>query len=160
MSKKEGQACLSHPQPAYPKRSQRPFCPLGKTNGRLLEATSCQVVCEVNTFTLVWKLCDLSVRLPSWVHAVPTYTANRAHGADLVTASWKATKASVMTDKCVFLATAQKHLTCTNNKKATLVTVGLKTKHPVTSLVGKLANNVLFLDKWVTAPSHQSFLTF
>lgn len=65
-----------------------------------------------------------------------------------------------MTDKCVLLATAQKRLTCTNNEKAMLVTVGLKTKHPVTSLVGKLANNVLFLDKWVTAPSHQSFLTF
>lgn len=80
--------------------------------------------------------------------------------ADLVTATWKTTKARSVTDKCVLLATAQKRLTCTNNKKAMLVTVGPKTKHPVTSLVGKLANNVLFPDKWVTAPSHQSFLTF
>lgn len=50
-----------------------------------------------------------------------------------------------MIDKCVLLATAKKRLTCTNNKKAMLVTMGLKTKHPVTALVGKLANNVPFL---------------
>lgn len=54
-------------------------------------------------------------------------------------------KYSLMIDKCILLATAKKRLTCTNNKKAMLVTMGLKTKHPVTALVGKLANNVPFL---------------
>lgn len=64
----------------------------------------------------------------------------------LVTATWGGKiKHSLMIDKCVLLATAKKRLTCTNNKKAMLVTMGLKTKHPVTALVGKLANNVPFL---------------
>lgn len=62
----------------------------------------------------------------------------------LVTATWKKIKHPLMIDKCVLLATAKKRLTCTNNKKAMLVTMGLKTKHPVTALVGKLANNVPF----------------
>lgn len=100
-----------------------------------------------------------SVLLPG--ERSPTEHSHRAAGrAACGHSTWKTTKAPPMTDKCVLLAAAQKRLTCTNNKKATLVTVGPKTKHPVTSLVGKLANNVLFLDKWVTAPSHQSFLTF
>ena len=110
---------------------------------------------RVNTFTLMWKLGDLSAGSPPGEHS------HRAAGrAACGHSTWKATTAPPMTDKCVLLATAQKRLTCTNNEKAVLVTVGPKTKHPVTSPVGKLANNVLFLDKWVTAPSHQSFLTF
>lgn len=35
-----------------------------------------------------------------------------------------------MIDKCVLLATAKKRLTCTNNKKAMLVTMGLKDEAP------------------------------
>lgn len=37
-----------------------------------------------------------------------------------------------------------KHLTCTNSPETKLVTKGLKMKHPVTSQLGKLANNVPF----------------
>lgn len=110
--------------------------------------------------TLTRKLHDLSAGLPSRCAWPPKAQPGRVRAHTLVTATRKTTEAPLMTDKCVLLATAQKRLTCTNNKKAKLVTVGPKTKHPVTSLVGKLANNVLFLDKWVTAPSHQSFLTF
>lgn len=141
--------------------SRRPFCPLGKMNGGLPPATLCQARSRrVNAFTLTRKLCDLSAGLPSRRAWPPKAQPIRVRAHTLVTATRKTTEAPPMTDKCVLLATAQKRLTCTNNKKAKLVTVGPKTKRPVTSLVGKLANNVLFLDKWVTAPSHQSFLTF
>lgn len=38
----------------------------------------------------------------------------------------------------------KKHLTCTNSWEALPVTKGLKTKHPVSAQLGKLANNVPF----------------
>lgn len=117
-------------------------------------------VLRVNTFTLTWKLPDLSASSPPR-RARPRHAQPSGSGkSSLWSQHLETSKAPLMTDKCVLLATAQKRLTCTNNKKGMLVTVGPKTKHPVTSLVGKLANNVLFLDKWVTASSHQSFLTF
>lgn len=38
----------------------------------------------------------------------------------------------------------KKRLTCTNSWEALPVTKGLKTKHPVSAQLGKLANNVPF----------------
>lgn len=93
------------------------------------------------------KLCDLSV--PPLPSAATTWRSRASCDAEIRLWSQlleeKKIKHSLMIDKCVLLATAKKRLTCTNNKKAMLVTMGLKTKHPVTALVGKLANNVPFL---------------
>ena len=149
------------PRPLPPPRGARdPFVLREDEWLSPLGSVSSGSVLSVNTFTLTWKLPDLSAGSPPGCarprHVQPSAPGRAARGHS----TWKTSKAPLMTDKCVLLATAQKRLTCTNNKKAMLVTVGPKTKHPVTSLVGKLANNVLFLDKWVTASSHQSFLTF
>lgn len=117
-----------------------------KMNCHSFSTTFCQFGhSRVNTFTLTWKLCDLSV-LPvtQCYHELARCSHSWHWEQTLVTATWKKIKHSLMIDKCVLLATAKKRLTCTNNKKAMLVTVGLKTKHPVTALVGKLANNVPF----------------
>lgn len=55
----------------------------------------------------------------------------------------------------------KKHLTCTNSGEAMLVTKGLKTKHPVSAQLGKLANNVPFplTNVWQLAFANHSLLT-
>lgn len=55
----------------------------------------------------------------------------------------------------------KKHLTCTNSWEAMLVTKGLKTKHPVSAQLGKLANNVPFplTNVWQLAFANHSLLT-
>lgn len=55
----------------------------------------------------------------------------------------------------------QKHLTCTNSRETMLVNKGLKTKHPVSAQLGKLANNVPFplTNVWQLAFANHSLLT-
>lgn len=55
----------------------------------------------------------------------------------------------------------KKHLTCTNSGETMVVTKGLKTKHPVSAQLGKLANNVPFplTNVWQLAFANHSLLT-
>lgn len=126
----------------------------------------------VDSVTLTRKLCDPSALKAVWPQLRPGKSSS-LYGAsapskilhpvccDLVRSNEWLLLLPLYSEEEKKRKRKKKHLTCTNSWEAMLVTKGLKTKHPVSAQLGKLANNVPFplTNVWQLAFANHSLLT-
>lgn len=153
-----------------------PFCPY--VDEWLPHTHFVRIWCSgVDSVTLTREVCDPSALKAVWPQLRPGKSSSLYGGIYSIQNPSPSVLRSCEVERAALITAAlqwgeeekkrkkkkreKKHLTCTNSWEAMLVTKGLKTKHPVSAQLGKLANNVPFplTNVWQLAFANHSRLT-